>query len=62
MDTPKTSKMGYFLAVSLGALFGGILVLLASHAVPKMMSRFMSQMMANMTKRMGSEGGQPSEI
>ena len=62
MDNSKSSKVDYFIAGSIGALMGGTLVLLASHVIPKMMSRFMSQMMANMAKQMGGEGCKPSEM
>jgi len=62
MNKRQSSNLGYFAAASLGALLGGSLVLLASHAIPKMMSRFMTQMMANMAEHMDGEGCQPSEI
>ena len=48
----------YMLTFALGAIGGGILLALATKAVPKMMSG----MMRNMMNHMGGEGCSPSDI
>ncbi|UCF60833.1 MAG: hypothetical protein JSV37_13910 [Anaerolineaceae bacterium] len=53
---------GYLLAATLGAFVGGAIVLVASRALPKMMSQMMSSMMRNMMEQMGGEGCNPSDI
>ena len=52
----------YVLAGSLGALIGGLGVLIATRALPKMMSQMMDGMMAKMFAQMGESGCSPSEI
>jgi len=48
----------YMLAVSIGVVGGGILVALATRAIPKMISG----MMQNMMSHMGGEGCSPAEM
>jgi len=48
----------YMLAVSIGAVGGGILAALATRAIPKMMSG----MMQNMMSHMGGGGCSPAEM
>ena len=52
----------YILIGSIGALIGGVVVLIASNAIPKMMSNMMSGMMSNMMMGMGEEGCAPEEF
>jgi hypothetical protein len=58
----KPSGARYLLAGSVGALVGGILVLIASDAIPKMLSGMMAGMMSNMMSAMGQEGCSPSKF
>ena len=48
----------YLLAVTLGAVGGGLLAAWATRAVPRMMSA----MMSNMMSRMGGEGCSPADM
>jgi hypothetical protein len=52
----------YLLAGSIGAVVGGILVLIASNAIPKMISAMMPEMMSGMMSAMGREGCSPSKF
>jgi len=49
----------YFLTAILGAIGGGIIVAVATRAIPKMMSQMMAGMMQNM---MAQEGCNPMEM
>ena len=49
-------------AALLGAVGGGIIVALATRALPKMMSQMMSGMMQNMMSQMGEAGCDPAEM
>ena len=60
--TTSSSGVRYLLAGSIGALVGGILVLVASNAIPKMMSRTMPGMMSSMMSKMGRDGCSPGEF
>jgi len=53
-----TNKSGYILATVLGAVSGGLIVALATNAIPKMMS----QMMRNMMSQMRESGCDPIDI
>ena len=48
----------YVTAVAIGAIGGGVLVAVATRAMPKMMSRMMQKMMTHM----GGEGCSPAEM
>jgi len=48
----------YMIAVAIGAVGGGLLVAIATRAVPKMMSRMMQRMMGSM----GGEGCSPADM
>jgi hypothetical protein len=58
MDSADSRTKGYVLAALLGAIGGGLVVLLATRAIPKMMSGQMSKMMAQMKE----SGCEPSEM
>ena len=62
MKDVVTRRGGYLLAAGLGAVAGGLLVAVATRAIPKMMSQMMSGMMRNMMAQMGEEGCSPSEF
>jgi hypothetical protein len=52
---------GYILAAMLGAIGGGIFVLFATKAIPKMMSQMMPEMMQNMMAQMRAKGCSPDK-
>jgi CheY-specific phosphatase CheX len=52
----------YAVAVLIGAVGGGLLVTLATRAVPKVMTQMMSGMMKNMMSQMSESGCDPSEM
>jgi hypothetical protein len=58
MNNPHASTKGYALAAILGAIGGGLLVAVATKAIPKMMSG----MMHNMMMQMRAKGFNPAEI
>ena len=57
-----SSYKGYIIATVLGAVGGGLIVLLATRAIPKIMSQMMAGMMQNMMARMKEEGCNPAEM
>ena len=52
MEKSPPQSLGYLLASWLGALVGGILVLIATRAIPKIMAGMMQQMMPKMMQNM----------
>ncbi len=52
----------YIIAVLLGAIGGGIIVALATRAIPRIMSQMMSQMMPKMMAQMGEGDCGPAEM
>ena len=62
MDSTDSKTKNYILAASLGAIGGGVLVAVATKAIPRMMTQIMSGMMRNMMAQMGDEGCDPREI
>ena len=52
----------YVLAALLGVIGGGLIVALATRALPRMMSRMMSGMMRTMMSQMGGSGCDPAEM
>jgi hypothetical protein len=58
MSEIDTNRRSYILAALVGAVGGGLVVALATKAIPKMMSKMMQNMMSNMR-----EGGcDPAEM
>ena len=70
MSKQSGDRHRYLAAVILGAVAGGIVVALATRAIPKIMSRIMSQLMSQMRSempqkmmaRMKAEGIDPAEM
>ena len=58
MNTTDSPNKGYVLAALLGAIGGGIIVMLATKAIPRMMSRMMSEMMSGMQQKMMAHMGE----
>jgi cytidine deaminase len=57
-----SSRKGYIIATILGAVGGGLIVALATRAIPKIMSQMMAGMMQNMMVQMKEEGCNPAEM
>jgi hypothetical protein len=62
MGNPSSRNRGYLLAALLGAMGGGLVVALATEAIPKMMSRMMPAMMQRMMAQMNEGGCDPVEM
>lgn len=62
MDITRSITGKVVLAGILGAIGGGLLVAIATRAIPKMMSRMMSGMMQNMMGQMRENGVNPAEM
>lgn len=62
MGNPSSRNRGYLLAAFLGAIGGGLVVTLATEAIPKMISRMMSAMMQHMMAQMNEGGCDPVEM
>jgi hypothetical protein len=62
MGDTSSHKRDYALAVFLGTIAGGLVVAIATKAIPRMMSEMMSKMMGNMMARMKERGFDPAEI
>ena len=62
MFTIESQQRNYILATVLSALGGGLVVALATRAVPKIMSEMMSGMMRNMMAQMEAAGCDPAEM
>ena len=62
MNTMSDQRKNYAIAILIGAIGGGLVVTLATKAIPKMMTQMMSGMMQNMMSRMSESGCDPSEM
>ena len=62
MYDKNSRNRGYVIAALLGAIGGGIIVALATRAIPKMMSQMMSGRMQNMMAQMEEGDCDPAEI
>jgi hypothetical protein len=62
MNTRISPLKGYLLAAMIGAVGGGLLVALATKAVPIAMSKMMSGMMLQMMGQIRKNGFDPTEM
>ena len=62
MTANSSPNLKVFLAAALGALGGGVAVLLAARLIPKMMAQMRAGMMQNMITMMKERGCTPSEM
>lgn len=58
----ECNTRGYLLAAAVGAIGGGLAVLVAARAVPRIMGPVMVGMMRQRMSGMGEEGCSPAEI
>ena len=66
MSSPNTERGRYLVVLILGAVAGGLIVAVATKAIPKIMSGLMEQMMSEMPQKMRAymqaEGIDPAEM
>jgi hypothetical protein len=66
VDYSPSPARGYVVAALLGAVGGGLIVALATRALPKIISQVMAEMMSNMPpmmmQRMKDAGCNPAEM
>ncbi len=62
MNHTDSHIKGYALAALAGAIGGGLLVAIATRAIPKMMSEMMSKRMETMMAQMKEGGCSPAEM
>jgi hypothetical protein len=62
MGGSQSVNLKYALVALLGAAAGGLIVVVATKAVPRILCRTMAAMMENMAGRMGEGGGDASDI
>ena len=62
MTDEYSNNQKMILAAGLGALGGGIAVLLITRAIPKVMEQMREGMMQNMMEKMKARGCTPSEM
>ena len=61
MNTTQASNKGYAFALIIGAIGGGLLVGIATKAIPSIMSAMMQKMMQNMMAQMRQNAANPGE-
>jgi len=61
MNNTHSSTKGYALAIIIGTIGGGLLVAIATKAIPRMISRIMQNMMQSMIMQMRKNGFNPGE-
>ncbi len=62
MKQTISQRSGYVISALLGAIGGGILVIIATRAIPNMMANMMSGMMRKMMSQMGEGGCNPQAM
>lgn len=62
MNNTNSCARGYLLAAALGAAAGGLITILATRAIPKILSQAMAGMMQNMAACMGEGECSPAEM
>lgn len=62
MHGADSQSKRYLLAALLGALGGGLVVALATRAVPRMASQIMAGRMRDLCAEMGEDGCDPAQI
>ncbi len=62
MQPARSDKTNYVIATLLGAAAGGLVMLVVTNAIPRMMKRMMAGMMENMRSQMHAEGCKPEEM
>jgi hypothetical protein len=62
MNNTDACARGYLLAAALGAAGGGLITILATRAIPKIMSQMMSEMMQNMAACIDEGECSPAEM
>ncbi len=62
MDGTRSSARGYAIAALLGVVSGGVLVAVATRAVPKMVDGAMSRIRHKMLEHMRQSGINPAEM
>ena len=62
MEASISTSKNSIVAALLGAFGGGIIVAVATRAIPKMMGAMMRDMMSSMMEQMGEAGCDPAEM
>jgi hypothetical protein len=62
MQGAEGNTRRYLFALAVGAIGGGLAVLVASRAIPRIMGPAMAGMMRQMMSSMGEEGCSPADI
>lgn len=62
MDVSTDRRKGYLFSGLIGMILGGLLVIVSTNAIPKMMTRMMCGMMSTMMARMGADSLSPEEM